>query len=208
MKSLKTLVPAVLVSAAAAAPAFAAESVRYSDGAVPHFADGCPAAATFKLIPDPSAPKIELYLPNFVAVATAANDYVTRNCVVSVGLKAPEGYQIAPGTLTFEGKATVSSQGDADITALYYLDGTESVKGYQSFSAGYNDLFTLVTTYGAAAATVCGGDATFNFMADLTAAFAGGGGRSEVKVQRGFATVDVPVDTPVFKVGLKLIRCF
>lgn len=208
MKTFSTLATATLAALAAAGTGRAAESVRLSDGAAPHFADGCPAGASFKLLADPLAPKIELYLPNFVAVATAANDYVTKNCNVAVSLKAPEGYQIAPGTLTFEGKATISSQGDADISALYYLDGTGSVKGFQSFSAGYNDLFTLATSYGEPAATVCGGDATFNFMADLTAAYAGSGGRSEVKVQRGFASVDVPSDTPVFKVGLKLIRCF
>lgn len=206
MKALKTLAPVLLL---AAAPAFATESVRVSDGETgAHFAYGCPEGASFKLIPDPIAPKIELYLPGFAAVATAANDYVTRNCNIFVSLKAPEGYQIAPGTLTYEGKATVSSQGDADITARYYLDGTDSVVGYRSFLSGYNDVFSVATTNGQPAATICGGDATFNFNADLTAAFAGSGGRSEVKVQRGFASVDVPVDTSVFHCGLKLIRCF
>lgn len=61
----------------------------------------------------------------YVASSTALVDQ--KNCVATVDVEVPAGYQIAPGPVSMEATVnSISEQGSATVYARYYLDGKAS----------------------------------------------------------------------------------
>lgn len=169
----------------------------------PVYSEGCGRGSDMQITEDN---KIELILPDFEAVTTPDAPRVRKNCVVKATIKAPPGYKLAPQTLSYEGAAKISETGSGNITARYYFTGHESLAGYQSFTSLYDDIFTVSTSGQYNSYTACGGQAEFNFMGDIVAR-GSAQDSSEVVVQRGNASADVPEDTPVVQCGIKVVRC-
>lgn len=202
---LFSLFSGVALAAAISSTGFATHGVEIVSQ--PEFSPDCPAASRLKLVNEQGVAKIEIAIPGVNAVATPVKDYDAKNCTATVALKAPEGYRLVPGTLRYEGSVALTKPDQfANILAEYYLTGTPALQGYASFE-GPTSAPYAVETYGHTdEGTSCGGIAEFNFMADV-AAYSAGTGLASMRVVRGSASADLPLDLPVFQCGVKVIRC-
>lgn len=205
MKLVSLLSGVAFVSLASAASALATPAVQIVSQ--PEFVGDCPAASRLKIVNEQGLAKIEIAIPGVNAVATPVKDYDAKNCNASVVLKAPPGYKLVPGTLRYEGSVALTKPEQfANILAEYYLTGTAALQGYASFEGPTSQPYAVETFGQSHEATECGGEAEFNFMADVTA-YSAAAGLASMRVVRGAASVDLPLDTPVFQCGVKIVRC-
>lgn len=66
---------------------------------------GCADADSFASVEDNG--NLELQFDNFEAVTDAANARVRKTCTATFRVKATDGYQIAPKTVTYDGQAFI-----------------------------------------------------------------------------------------------------
>ena len=64
--------------------------------------------------------KVDLFFLGLEAVTDSTQVRARKNCVAKIKVKVPEGYQIAPKTVFFDGQTRVSPEGSSSVTARYW----------------------------------------------------------------------------------------
>jgi len=80
---------------------------------------------------------------SFEAITDEHNYRVRNRCTVHVTLKVPEGYQVAPNYVTYQGSADISPEGKGTVTARYRLAGIPSLAALENFPGGFADGFLV-----------------------------------------------------------------
>lgn len=116
--------------------------------------------------------KVDLLFLNLEAVTDGAQARARKNCVANIKVKVPEGYQIAPKTVFFDGQTKVSPEGSSSVTARYWLAAAPSAAALASYPGGSEQVVSVTSpdaSLSPSSWTQCGGEVNLRAMADLIA---------------------------------------
>ncbi|MCA2960763.1 MAG: DUF4360 domain-containing protein [Silvanigrellales bacterium] len=116
--------------------------------------------------------KVDLLFLGLEAVTDSTQVRARKNCVANIKVKVPEGYQIAPKTVFFDGQTRVSPEGSSSVTARYWLAAAPSSAALASFPGGSEQVVSVLSpdaSLNASSWTQCGGEVNLRAMADLIA---------------------------------------
>lgn len=197
----KVLFSALALSSAAAAAH--AEPLIQLDGQ-PQLTGDCIDPSTQVTIADTQQGQtFDILVPSMDAEADDAQPRVRKFCNIRQRITIPQGYKLAPNFLTYQGLTDIAQDGGSgNVSARYFLTGTQGVNGFRAFQAGEQGNFDVSTTAGHPQYTQCGGSIELNFLADITARTRPGqGSYSQVTLDRGIGYAK-------FHCGVQVVPCW
>lgn len=157
-----------LSSAVVAQAAFATPTVEILETSFQ--GTGCDdATAIAEVTPDG---KVDLLFTELEAVTDSTQHRVRRNCIANILVNVPDGYQIAPHKVFFDGQTKVSPYGSSSLTARYWLAAAPSAAALGSYPGGFEDVVSVESPDASllpTSWTSCGGTVKLKAMADLIA---------------------------------------
>jgi Domain of unknown function (DUF4360) len=123
--------------------ALATNDVKIIDGSLQAKGPGCPQSSSVFADVLNDGKTVQFSFNDLFATVSASTGLMDqKNCIVTVDVDVPAGYQVAPGPVSMEATVNgISETGSATVYARYYLDGKASdliskTISYSEFPAG------------------------------------------------------------------------